>query len=312
MADAQHPIDTLKAADLPALARLVVRGLVHDELPPGALHNRCFADPDQRPEHRLCVRGPTGEPVGVAVGVVRERADARVGYVRLVVVHPDWRRRGIATTLLNTLESRLTDAGATRRAVGAELPIWLLAGVDVRYSAALCCFRSRGYERSRDVFNLEVDLTRREFDSEPIEAGLATHGIRVARMAPADSAELGAYLDANWSLTWRIEGLAALAADPPTGFVARRHMADHAELVGFAVYDVARPGWFGPIGTDARLRGLGVGTALLLRCMRAWQDAGRTRGEINWIGPLAFYSKAVDATVCRVLWQLDKASASPG
>ena len=89
MADAQHPIDTLKAADLPALARLVVRGLVHDELPPGALHNRCFADPDQRPEHRLCVRGPTGEPVGVAVGVVRERADARVGYVRLVVVHPD-------------------------------------------------------------------------------------------------------------------------------------------------------------------------------------------------------------------------------
>jgi ribosomal protein S18 acetylase RimI-like enzyme len=301
-----HAVGVLTEEDLPALARLLGRCLIHDELPPGLLRDRLFADPEQRPEHRLCVRAHDDALAGVAVGVVRARPDGPVGYVRLVATHPDHRGRGIATALLDSLEARLAAAGATRLAVGAELPCWLLVGVDVRYSAALCLFQRRGYTRTRDVFNLEVDLTRVEFDSGPVEAALAGHGISVARMAPADRAELDAYLSANWNQTWRLEGLAALDADPPSGFVARQRRDGRDAIVGFAVNDVARPGWFGPIGTDEALRGLGVGTALLLRCMRAWQEAGRTRGEINWIGPLRFYVRAVDATVCRVIWQMGK------
>jgi mycothiol synthase len=307
MPDAKtHQIDTLSEADLPALGRLLARCLIHDELTPALLRDRLFADPGQRPEHRLCVRAPEGTLAGVAIGVVRARSDSAVGHVRLVAVHPDHSGRGIATALLDTLEGRLTAAGAVRLAVGAEVPTWLLAGVDVRYSAALCLFERRGYARTRDVFNLEVDLTRREFDSGPVEAELSRHGITVARMAPWDRAELDAYLTANWSPTWRIEGLAALEFDPPSGFIARQRSDGRDAMVGFAVNDVARPGWFGPIGTDQPLRGLGVGTALLLRCMRAWQEAGRTRGEINWIGPLRFYVRALDATVCRVIRQMGK------
>ena len=72
------------------------------------------------------------------------------------------------------------------------------------------------------------------------------------------------------------------------------------------MYDIARPGWFGPTGTNEELRGQGIGTVLLHRCYHDWQLQGRKVGEVAWIGPMYFYSIASDARVCRFILQFRK------
>jgi hypothetical protein len=54
-----------------------------------------------------------------------------------------------------------------------------------------------------------------------------------------------------------------------------------------------------------------LGEALLLLCLDDLAAAGVAVAQISWIGPMAFYSKTVDARCGRVFAVLEK-SATPG
>jgi hypothetical protein len=58
--------------------------------------------------------------------------------------------------------------------------------------------------------------------------------------------------------------------------------------------------------TSAGLRGQGIGTVLLKRCLQDWQRAGLGRCEILWAGPLAFYARSIGATMGRAFWAWHK------
>jgi ribosomal protein S18 acetylase RimI-like enzyme len=263
-------------------------------------------DPEHDPRYSLAVRDGD-RLLGAAIGVMRTRPEGQVGHVRFFAVDPIARRRGIASALLSELEARLASDGAAHLDVGAELPIWLFAGVDVRYTQALCLLERRDYVRQAETCNLSVDLVHGCFDTGAQENALREKGFLFRRMEASDRDALDFYLASRWSETWRYEGLSALAATPPTGFLALKD--DH--IVGFAAYDIMRPGWFGPIGTDQELRGLGIGTVLLLKCFRDLQLTGRREAEVSWIGPLYFYVTAANARICRVLVQFRKAVSQP-
>jgi GNAT superfamily N-acetyltransferase len=66
-------------------------------------------------------------------------------------------------------------------------------------------------------------------------------------------------------------------------------------LVGFAIYDVAGRGIFGPIGVREEYQGRGIGRALLLRCLHTMADDGYSYAIIGEVGPDEFYSKTVGA-----------------
>ena len=53
-------------------------------------------------------------------------------------------------------------------------------------------------------------------------------------------------------------------------------------------------GWFGPAGTAPAHRGKRLGEALLVRCLEDVRGLPEA-GVIAWIGPKAFYAKAVGA-----------------
>ncbi|MBN1933673.1 MAG: GNAT family N-acetyltransferase, partial [Anaerolineae bacterium] len=65
---------------------------------------------------------------------------------------------------------------------------------------------------------------------------------------------------------------------------------------------VVGPTHFGPMLTSPELRGLGIGSVLLKRCLVDWQKAGHTRCEIIWTGPISFYARAVGATMGSAFW----------
>ena len=67
------------------------------------------------------------------------------------------------------------------------------------------------------------------------------------------------------------------------------------ELVGFACYDAAALGYFGPIGVLEALRGKGVGKALMFACLLEMKLKGYGCAIIGWVGPQEFYEKTVGA-----------------
>lgn len=68
-------------------------------------------------------------------------------------------------------------------------------------------------------------------------------------------------------------------------------------LVGFACYDVASKGMFGPLGVHENYRRQGIGSALLLACLHAMKEEGYAYAVIGWVASEDFYANAVGATV---------------
>ena len=68
-------------------------------------------------------------------------------------------------------------------------------------------------------------------------------------------------------------------------------------IVGFAVYECSRRGYFGPTGVREDLRGRGLGAALLFRCLEAMREMGYAYAVIGGVGPQAFYEKVCGAFV---------------
>jgi len=123
----------------------------------------------------------------------------------------------------------------------------------------------------------------------------AAAGIVVRRLDAWDRAPLRRFVDqAFHNPNWSSEADFAFShGHPITGFAAVKD----GEIVGFAVYETSRRGFFGPTGVREDLRGNGVGAALLFRCLESMRDMGYGYAIIGWVGPAEFYEKVCGATV---------------
>lgn len=131
-------------------------------------------------------------------------------------------------------------------------------------------------------------------DSAASLARCEAAGITIRRLEAWDRPALQAFILEQFSPAWAAEAdFAFTGGHPITGFVAVRQ----GEIVGFAVYESSRRGFFGPTGVRAGLRGNGAGTALLLRCLESMRDIGYGYAIIGWVGPAEFYTKVCGATV---------------
>lgn len=68
-------------------------------------------------------------------------------------------------------------------------------------------------------------------------------------------------------------------------------------LLGFACYDIAGKGVFGPMGVQQNDRNQGLGSALLVGTLHAMRNEGYVYGIIGQVGPASFYKKVVGATM---------------
>ena len=240
-----------------------------------------------------------GEPVGFVIGNVANN----VGWIRAFIVHPDRRRRGIGSALFEAVEQSFRAQGISEINVGWALPRYLLPGVDLTYTSAITFLDRHGYQTNRETrVNMDVILTGRDFDTMAQEALLLKHDITVRRAVAQDRGQITQLCLAENSGGWAIETGMALDMAPIPVFVATRH----GKIVAFATHSLCGPIQFGPMLTATELRGKGVGSLLLKRCLRDWQQAGIERCEISWAGPLSFYTRTVGATMGRAFWAFHK------
>jgi len=92
---------------------------------------------------------------------------------------------------------------------------------------------------------------------------------------------------------WPGECAVALSSVPASCYIATRD----EKILGFACFDATAKGFFGPTGTHPKVRGQGIGAALLVASLAAMQEAGYAYAVIGGVGTSArrFYQKVAGA-----------------
>lgn len=239
------------------------------------------------------------EPVGYILAVV----DEETVRVFAFLVRPAYQRQGIGRALFEQVEAAARERGLTTVEVGWWLRFFL-PGVDLRYTDAFVFLERLGYVTRRETrVNLDVQIAGQDFDTTEKERELAAKGYDIHRATPADRPGMAALCEAENHLNWIAETAWSMENDPPTVHVATKD----GRVVGFAAHGAIGPSHFGPMLTASELRGKGMGSVLLKRCLADWQRDGLEKGEIIWAGPISFYARVVGATIGKVFWAFEKA-----
>jgi ribosomal protein S18 acetylase RimI-like enzyme len=290
--------------DVKDVTRVLNTTSPYDQFSTEQIREAVFDDPELNPDLLLCRRVDEAI-VAVTAGVVRQATtsyDKRMGFVKLIGVAPRWQRQGWGAVLLTELETRLALSGAEVARVFADSPSHLVPGVDYRLTSLVCLLLRHGYDQQWAVVNMEADLARAPLETADEERRLISADVQISRLARHDAEAFQFYLQSQWHWEWQIEPMRSLRRDPVSCFVA----TIHGEFVGFAAYNLAGPGSFGPMGVRPDLRRLGIGGVLLKRCLADMRARGYSAADIQWVGPIPFYASQVGAQISRCFFQLEK------
>ncbi len=95
----------------------------------------------------------------------------------------------------------------------------------------------------------------------------------------------------NFEEGWATEMEVSFSRSPTSSYIAQQGR----NMVGFACYDTAALGLFGPMGVIESMQGKGIGKALLLACLVEMKIKGYGYAVIGWAGPQDFYAKIAGA-----------------
>lgn len=319
----------LHVDDLPSVALLCQDALDHDAFAnrlPYLLSEHCHVRlvatrPVTGPAKLSETDIPQTEVVGVCFAsldrylshVHRDAAETTSapteGFIDLIAVAPQWQGTGVGRRLLENAESTLAAKGCSLFKIIGNPPHYAWAGVDLRYLRALCLFEGTGYERVHTALNLSVDLTAisKTIDAE---AELAKSGLAFRHAEPSDVNWLRSELSAAWKPRW-VDQVVSAITDDSQQHEKGVHLAvreDNPRLAGFCAWGVNRPNEIGPLGVDPQFRRLGVGAVLLKRCCSDQTSIGLTSAELQWAGPLEYFSRTLRATTSRAFFTYRKTS----
>lgn len=242
--------------------------------------------------------------VGFLMGTCRMNIrGVNYGYVKMMAVDQEHRRKRIARSMYEKLEARLIDRNVDVMRLGDVPMNYFMPGIDPRYTPALCFAIRMGFERFMDTSNLLVDLDEREWNDSSKINQLNKENIEVCRAREDDKQELMEFVEEEWKL-WQYELEMAYKAEPIGIHIAKLN----GKIKAFSAHSANNKGlpWFGPMGTHFDLRGKGMGKVLLYRCLEDLKKMGYQTAIIPWVGPIDFYSHHTGAVVERVFWRYEK------
>jgi ribosomal protein S18 acetylase RimI-like enzyme len=261
-----------------------------DRISPEDFRRRVLLDPNVRPEH-LPVAEEGGRVVGFALGLTREvpfllrPPEPEAAWITAFGVAPEHRGRGLGGALLGALLERFRAEGRTRVAISPYLPHYITPGIDEgAYPDTVAWLQRRfGFTAIERAIAMERSLENLAVEAElrALEAELATRDVRIAPATPADLPDLLPFLSERFGWDWYRHAREVLlerfgpTPGPHAFLVARRA----GRPVGFCQQQGER---FGPFGVDPDQRGLGIGRALLLRCLSEMQRQGVARSYFLW------------------------------
>ncbi len=295
-------IRTYLPEDLSKVLEFLNANLEYDSLTENLLAEKLEGDPNWDAE-KAWILHESEVILGFMQGVIRDIRGMRYGYIKLMAVDKNHRRNGIAMALYKKLEAQFIAENVDVVRIYDVPKNYLMPGIDPRYTEAVCFALRLGFERFRDTCNLIVDLDADGWSTYEEEKALQIHGIEIKRAEVKDKQEVIDFVNEDWAL-WQHEVEMAFRDSPPSIFIASLH----GKIKAFSAHNGNNKGtgWFGPMGTHANLRGKGIGSILLKRCLKDMQQLGHKSAIIPWIGPIDFYAHHANARVNRVFWRYQK------
>ncbi len=298
----EYRIRTYQPDDLLRLVEFLNYNLDYDRLNENLLSEKLEGDPNWMPGKALVCHD--GEKIlGFIQGVIRDINGTRFGYIKLMAVDKNHRRQGIAKSLYEKLEIDFLQDNVNVIRI-YDVPMnYFMPGIDPRYTEAVCFAIRMGFKRFDDASNMIVNLDDSDWDTAKEEKALLNNGIEIKRAKVQEKQNVIDFVKDGWAL-WIHEIKTAFKDDPPSIHVAYLQ----GKIKAFSAHNANNKGtgWFGPIGTHPDLRGKGIGSILLFRCLRDIKLMGRKRAIIPWVDHIDFYAHYANARVDRVFWRYEK------
>jgi GNAT superfamily N-acetyltransferase len=275
--------------DLPPVLSLLSTSLPIDPISESRFTRQVLLDHNFRPEGAP-VAVVNDQVVGFALSIARQTPlenatpDADRGYITLFAVHPDHRRQGIGTALLNHCESYLRAQSRKIIMLSSYAPNYFIPGVDIHhYQPAHAFFLARGFKDLLRPLAMSAPLWSFETPAWVHEKRRAAEaaGLRFDTYRPELTLPLLDFLKKEFPGDWvRVARAAAdriLQGDSP----ARLHICHDGSggVLGFSHYELER---FGPIGTAPAARGRGLGQVLMYLTLHAQRAAGLRAAWFLW------------------------------
>ncbi len=286
------------------VAKLCRQSMELDIMPDFLLREKTFGEPDFDPGMTLAVYPDNSNiPAGFIQGVIKDRHEEKIGYIKLFCVNPGFRRKGIASLLYENIETQMKKRGIKKIRVYESYPNYFMPGVDPFYTEAICFFERNGFKKFSDTSNLTADLFETDFDTHEDEKKLEPENIFCRRAETKDKVKINEWIKKNFN-AWLGEVSESFNNNPVSLFIAEKN----GEIGAFSAFEVNNKGtgWFGPMGTDDSLRGKGIGGILFKKCLADMKDIGYSKAIIPWVGPIPFYMKYANARVSRLFWRYEK------
>ncbi|MCX6149468.1 MAG: GNAT family N-acetyltransferase [Ignavibacteriales bacterium] len=289
---------------LPAVAKLCRQNMNLDIMPDFLLKEKTFEDPDFNPNITLVgFNDSTQDLVGFIQGVIRIRETGKMGYIKLICVDSNDRRKHVASNLYGIVEEKMKADGVNAIRVYESWPNYFMPGLDPYYTEAVCFFERKGFKKIGDTSNLEADLAYQNFETTKSEEVLAQKGVSVKRAELSDKERVIGWIRENFK-AWESEVTSSFENNPIS-----IHLAEmEGKIIAFSGYEGNNKGtgWFGPMGTAEAARGKNVGGVLYRRCLADMKEIGFVKAIIPWVGPIPFYMHYSNAKVKRVFWRFEK------
>lgn len=119
-----------------------------------------------------------------------------------------------------------------------------------------------------------------------------TGNVKIKRAFVGDKDKILGFIEKHFHRGWVHEAEHAMMQEVSKCFVA----TENGQIIGFAAFDGAAKGFFGPIGVEETHRKSNVGAALLICTLNAMREYGYAYAVIGWVGDAEpFYRKTVGA-----------------
>jgi predicted N-acetyltransferase YhbS len=141
-----------------------------------------------------------------------------------------------------------------------------------------------------------VDMLVRLYDlpeAGSLKKRLADQGLVIRPARPYEKHLVVDWVRDSFGDGWASECEVSFSNHPVSCFIA----TEAGEIIGFACHDTTCANFFGPTGVAEKKRGLGLGKALLLSCLRAMASHGYAYAIIGGTVATAFYAETVGAVV---------------
>jgi N-acetylglutamate synthase-like GNAT family acetyltransferase len=286
------------------VAKLCRQNMHRDIMPDFLLREKTLGDPDFKNELSLVgLSEINNSPIAFLQAVIRTRDTGKVGYIKLLCVDSNQRRKGFAKALYENIEQKMKQQQVKVVRVYESFPNYFMPGIDPFYTEAVCFFERLGFKKFGDTSNLVADLSINKFDTDADEINLLKEKITVRRAEEKDRQKVFDWVEKNF-VAWHGEVSSAFQNNPITLFIAERE----GNIASFSAHEANNKGtgWFGPMGTDASARGKGIGAVLLKKCLGDMKEMGFVKAIIPWVGPIPFYMQHANAKVDRVFWRYEK------